>query len=73
MATNSKRPSIRQVSYVLVHTRAPNMLRMYHQNITQNHRVRRPSNIKTESIVTRAQRIVDQRAFVPMSIQKVDE
>jgi hypothetical protein len=73
MAQTTKRPHVEQVTYVLTHTRAPNLLRVYHQNITQNHRVRKAAKIGVASIVTRAQRIVDQQEFVPMVIQKVDE
>jgi len=67
------RPQNKQVTYALHHSRAPNLLRMYHANITQNHRARRVGSIKMPSIVTRAHLIVDQRAFVPTVTQKVDE
>jgi hypothetical protein len=73
MAITALRPEIRQVNYVLVHSRAPDLLRMYHRNITQNHRRRQAGKIGMPNIVARAKLIVEQRAFVPTISQRVDE
>jgi hypothetical protein len=47
------------------------MLRMYHANITQNHRVRKPSKIVMPAIVSRAELIVAQRRLLPIESKKV--
>jgi len=69
--STAQRPQIRQQTYKLVHARAPEVLRMYHRNITQNHRVRQRAKITMPSLVSRAQLLVDQKTFIPTVTQKV--
>ncbi len=70
---NTLRPRVRQTEYKLRHTRGPDVIRMYHDNITRNHRVRKVARVKVPPIVTRAQLIVEQRRFIPIATKKVDQ
>lgn len=60
-----------QTNYVLVHSRGPDVLRMYHSNITQNHRNRQVARIRMPAIVARATLLVEHRTLIPTASRKV--